>query len=499
MNASNVLLVAKREMFQVLKLKSFWLTLLVLPVALALGPVLADTLEKDEPTRVAVVDRSGGEIAKALEAYFDRDETQFLMRELAGYVQRYDLQEADRDAPWTQYGRWYAPAEMAEFTAQGGVEEALRKIDAVRPEGVPTFEVPTRDYTFVAPLAGLVSARGEDFDKAARDLFADDAGDTNPEIVVLIPPGYPTDTNVRLYAPDEVRSSFVSKLQEVLTVDLRTRLLAESGVTGERAALVQSIAPTIAIDTPPPGGGARETLLVQSIVPLALAYILMMSLVLSGSWMLQGSIEERSNKLIESLLACISPEELMYGKLLGGLSVGLMMISVWAGCAGIAAFATQGTISDMIRPALEPISSPGIIAAIIFFFIAGYIGISAIFVAIGSMAESMSEAQGYLMPVLFLILLPITFLLQAIIAGNDGIIVQILTWVPLWTPFAVLARLGMGIETWELIGTAIVLAAAIAIEIVFIGRLFRASLLASGQKPTLAKVLQRLKRSPEAG
>ena len=499
MNAGNVLLVAKREMLQVLKLKSFWLTLLILPFALALGPLLADTLEKDEPTRVAVVDRSGGDIGKALEAYFDSDETQYLMRELAGYVQRYELQDADRDAPWTQFGRWYSPAEMAAFNAKGGVDEALRKIEEVRPEGVPTFEVPTRDYRFVDAPATLLEMQGKAFDEGARDLFADEASDDNPEIVVLIPQGYPADINVKLYAPDEVRSSFVSKLQEVLTVDLRTRLLAEAGVTGERAALVQSIAPTIAIDTPPPGGGARETLLVQSIVPLALTYILMMSLMLSGSWMLQGSVEERSNKLIESLLACISPEELMYGKLLGGLSVGLMMITVWAGCAGIAAYATQGAISDMIRPALEPISSPGIIAAIIFFFIAGYVGISAIFVAIGSLADSMSEAQGYMMPVLLLILLPITFLLQVIIDGNDGPVVQILTWVPLWTPFAVLARLGMGIETWELIGTGIVLAVAIAVEIVLIAPLFLASLLATGQKPTLAKVLQRMKRSPDAG
>jgi ABC-type Na+ efflux pump permease subunit len=245
---------------------------------------------------------------------------------------------------------------------------------------------------------------------------------------------------------------------------------------------------------PPPGGGARETLLVRSIVPMALAYVLMMSLMLSGSWMLQGSVEERSNKLIESLLACISPEELMYGKLLGGLSVGMMMLAVWAGCAGIAAFATQGIIADLIRPALAPVSSPGIIAAIVFFFVAGYVGISALFVAIGSMVDSMSEAQGYMMPVMFLILLPITVLLQAIVAGNDGPMVQVLTWVPLWTPFAVLARLGLGIAAWELIGAGLVLAAAIAIELVLIARLFRESLLASGQKPTLAALVQRLRR-----
>ena len=273
----------------------------------------------------------------------------------------------------------------------------------------------------------------------------------------------------------------------------------ESGITGERATLVQTVAPAIAIDTPPPGGGAREILLVRSIVPMALAYVLIMSLMMSGSWMLQGSVEERSNKLIESLLACISPEELMYGKLLGCLSVGLMMISVWAGCAGVAVFASQGAVADLIRPALEPITSPTVIAAIVFFFVAGYIAISTIFVAIGSMVDSMSEAQGFLTPVLLAILLPITFLLMEIIVSNDGTITHIFTWVPLWTPFAVLARLGLGIEAWELIGAGILLTGFIAVELVMVARLFRANLLATGQKPTLSKVLQWFRRAQDVG
>jgi ABC-type Na+ efflux pump permease subunit len=111
----------------------------------------------------------------------------------------------------------------------------------------------------------------------------------------------------------------------------------------------------------------------------------------------------------------------------------------------------------------------------------------------------MSEAQGYLMPVLLLILLPTTFLLQAVLAGSDGIILQVFTWFPLWTPFAVLARLGSGIATWELIGAGAMLALAIIAELALVARLFRASLLATGQKPTIAKVLRRLRGAPDAG
>jgi ABC-type Na+ efflux pump permease subunit len=58
-----------------------------------------------------------------------------------------------------------------------------------------------------------------------------------------------------------------------------------------------------------------------------------------------------------------------------------------------------------------------------------------------------------------------------------------------------LARLGQGIATWELIGTGVLMFVAITAQLVLIGRLFRASLLATGQRPTLTKVLQRL-RSP---
>lgn len=493
---NNILLVARREIRQILAMKSFWLTLLILPVALALGPILGESLDDNEPTRVVVVDRSGGAAAAALEARFAENDDRDILRSLSRYVQRYELESAAPDAPWTQHDRWYTAADIEAFRAAGGVETALKRIDAVRAEGVPEFEPDAREYAFLPVPDELANRDDEAFADAAQALFDGDTEDA-PEVIVRVGENYPADPRIGLYSANQPRSSFVTALQETLTGDLRTRLLAERGISGAEAAAIQAATPAIEVTTPPPGDGAREALLVRSIVPLALAYILMMSLMLSGSWMLQGSVEERSNKLLESLLACIRPEELMYGKLLGGLSVGLLMIAVWAGCAGIAAYATHGVISDLIRPALEPVSSLGIIFAILYFFIAGYIAISAIFVAIGAMVDSMSEAQGYLMPVLLAILLPITFLLQAILAGKEGLMVQVLTWVPLWTPFAVLARLGMGIETWVLVGTGILLAAAIALELMFLGRLFRASLLATGQKPTLKRVIERFRSKPQ--
>ncbi len=64
---------------------------------------------------------------------------------------------------------------------------------------------------------------------------------------------------------------------------------------------------------------------------------------------------------------------------------------------------------------------PGTLAAVVFFFIAGCVMISSIFTSIGLMADSISEAQGIMMRIILLILLPNTLPLQMVQARIDGI------------------------------------------------------------------------------
>lgn len=193
------------------------------------------------------------------------------------------------------------------------------------------------------------------------------------------------------------------------------------------------------------------------------------------------------------MLACVSPKELMVGKLLGLPGVGLSMIAIWIGCGLVAAYAGEGMIADFIRPALAPLTSPGTVAAMIYFFVAGYISSAVFFLGIGVMSDSMRDAQGYLTPVILVLVLPVTVLIQAVLAGGMGVGLEVLTWIRIWTPFAVLARLGLGIPAWEVIGAGALLAAFIAVETLLLGRLFRVSLLAAGRKASLAGIVSRLR------
>lgn len=495
---TNILLVAAREFRQIASMRSFWLTLLIIPLSMVIGGFTPMLIHNDEPTRVMVIDRTGGAEARAIQQRFELDGGRDALGDLSRYVQRHHLDKADPSAPWAQHDRWYSDADVARFVAAGGVDAAKARIARVKAEDTPEFEPSKPDYAIVPVPASLQTVPDSGLDEALKPVLKPQGKDAKPvDYVIFVPSNFGQSPVVRLWANRQPSSAFVQTVQEVLTRDLRTRFLAAQGISPAAAQSATSIAPALAISTPPPGGGAREAMLIRSILPLFAAYMLMISLMLSGSWMLQGTVEERSNKLLETVLACVSPEELMYGKLLGTAGVGLFMIVVWVACGLFAAYATQGAIADFIRPALDPLTAPGTILAMIYFFIVGYVAIAILFLAIGAMSDSMRDAQGYLMPVLLLILLPISILMQAVLGGNGGgVLMEVLTWVPLWTPFAVLARLGLGIPTWEVLGSGAVLLAFAIAEIVLLGRLFRASLLAQGQRPNLREVISRMRAVP---
>lgn len=492
----HILLVATREFRQIAMTRSFWVTLLILPLAFALGPLASRFIDKSDTETVMLVDQAGGAAGAALRQRIALDEQRAALAALARYARRHDLGKGAPEALWAQPDRWYSDADVSRFIADGGVEGARKAMARVSQEDAAAFQAPEASYRVVDTPANVAAAGPGEIDAALQPLLHPaEKSDAKPiDYVVLIPKTFGASPAVRLWANGTPRASFVNNLQTVLTQDLRTRYLTGNGVAPETAAIAAAIAPAIQVTTPPEGRG-RERVLVRSILPLACAYILMMSLVLSGSWMLQGTVEERSNKLLETVLACVSPNELMYGKLVGTVAVGLSMILTWAVCGIFAAYATQGAIADTIRPALEPISSLGSIAAILYFFVAGYLMVSMLFLVIGAMSDSMRDAQGYLTPVILLIMMPFTLLVQAVVRGAGGIGVEVMTWLPLYTPFTVLARLGSGIPLWEVVGSGVMLAIFIAIEIWLLGRVFRASLLAGGGRRSLGQIAGLMRRA----
>jgi ABC-2 type transport system permease protein len=495
-----VLLVAGREIRQTIGTRGFWVMLLIVPLAIALSGFASAKFAPSPSSAFTVVDKSG-RFEPQLKQRLELGYQQAVLRGLSTYVDRWKLARIDPQAPWANRQSWLSEGEVARFAAAGGADAAVARLRRHLPKDAPVFEVPDRYFVEVPAPAGAVTDRGPDaFGQSMQQALQNDVvtpqGKLPYALALYIPADYgQPGATARVWTSGRPDAGLLGQIRDNLTVALRQQMLQRDGLPPADAVQASTMLAPIALTEPPPGQG-RSVIATKSIVPIALVYLLLITAISTGSMMLQGVVEERSNKLIESVLACIKPDALMQGKLLGLGAVGLGIVAVWAGCALGAAYSSAGFAADLLLPSLAALDSPLIVAAMIFYFLSGYVVLSMVFLAIGSVSDSIQDAQSYLTPVLMLVMIPVFILMQVALRSPDEFVVHLLSWIPLYTPFAMLARLGTGVSVGEIVGTSALLVAFMALELMFLGRLFRASLLSAG-KPAWREIAEKLRPSAE--
>jgi ABC-2 type transport system permease protein len=109
----------------------------------------------------------------------------------------------------------------------------------------------------------------------------------------------------------------------------------------------------------------------------------------------------------------------------------------------------------------------------------------------------MQDAQAYLTPLIMVLVVPYALLPTSAAFDQHALAPRIMSWIPLYTPFAMLTRMGGEIPLWEFFGTGALLIAFAWLEWVMLGRLFRRSLLRAGQ-PKLMEAFRLMGREPAA-
>jgi ABC-type Na+ efflux pump permease subunit len=489
------LLIALREIRQIFATRSFWITLLVVPAAIAISQLSVRFLQPPPEVAVVVVDQTG-RYQGAIQQRFEVDRDQTVLSALADYAAKWKIAPKAPGAVWGEGPRLFTAADVAVFEAAGGLRSARAEIATLKPAGAPDFRAPNPAVIPVAPPPGVVVDKGPDVFGASltaqlKTTVPTPVGPRKIGLGVYIPADYGAPGVAAQFLTDGTsRPLLIDSVRQELTAIARADALKASGLDLATLAHIQALRAPVAVKAPP-GGGARERMMLHSALPLALAYLLLLSIMTSGSWMLQGLVEERSNKLLEAVLACVTPDDLLFGKLIGVLGLAFVMVGAWITFALIAAFSVQGAVADFLRPALGSVSSPGVVAALVYYFLAGYLAISVVFLAVGAVSDSMRDAQAYLSPMILVIVIPFVLIAQSVLLNPDGALPRIMSWIPIYAPFAMMARLGSGVPTWEIVGSGVLLAAFIVLELMLISRIFRSSLLQTGQTGGLRALLRR--------
>jgi ABC-2 type transport system permease protein len=78
--------------------------------------------------------------------------------------------------------------------------------------------------------------------------------------------------------------------------------------------------------------------------------LIFIGVITSGQILMTSTVEEKSSRVVEVLLAAVSPIELMWGKLLGQLGVGLLILAIYIGLGILALvqYSLMGTLDPML-------------------------------------------------------------------------------------------------------------------------------------------------------
>ena len=251
------------------------------------------------------------------------------------------------------------------------------------------------------------------------------------------------------------------------------------------------------------------------IIGMVFTFIIYFFILAYGGMVMQGVLEEKTNRIVEVMVSTVKAFDLMMGKIIGIGFVGITQFALWVvlggmvyAIAGVALMPASGveTMNEVamsgnastlaaMAPVLELVSSVNwlsLIACFILFFVGGYLIYASLFAAIGAMVSSQEDTQQFMMPIMLLIVF-------AFVAGTasienpDGPLAFWMSMIPFTSPIVMMVRLPFDLPWYELLISLVVLFGSALLLVKLSAKIYRVGILMYGKKPSMKELYKWLK------
>lgn len=315
---------------------------------------------------------------------------------------------------------------------------------------------------------------------------------------------------VHIYSSKNIGLNLKESVERLIQNKVRQELMYKAGISAKVYEDTQVDIASETITVSENGGETSSSSAGAMILAGIMGLILYVTLLLYGSQVMNGVIEEKSNRIIEVIISSVKPYQLMLGKIIGVGLVGLTQFLLWivltigltqvtgkiyTSKAKATIAVDQGKASADISKAmqdspmgevtkvLESTNIPLILVAFLFYFFVGYLLYSSLFAAIGSAVESATEAQQFT----FIVMIPIilSFLLaQYTMQDPDSTVAFWASIIPFTSPINMMVRLPYGVPVWELVLSMSLLVVGFLACSWISARIYRVGILMYGKKAT---------------
>ena len=295
----------------------------------------------------------------------------------------------------------------------------------------------------------------------------------------------PFDAKVRLQVAASAKTGtekLKAKKADALLLLASDRLVFRASVETKLAAIADTAVRAVRNQLPP----APELRVVTLERPskttgdaaTAVAYVgsllLLTTLAVYGQWVLTGVVEEKSNRVVELILATVRPRDLLAGKVLG---IGLLGLAQVALVGGLASVLLGAGVFD------APESLGSSLALIIPWFALGFALYAVAYAAAGALASRQQDANSAGIAVTYSLLAAYFLGYVALASDTNGLLANLLTIFPPTAPLVLPARSALiGVPLWEHALALTLMLASIYALVRFAGRIYAHGLLRGGSR-----------------
>lgn len=172
----------------------------------------------------------------------------------------------------------------------------------------------------------------------------------------------------------------------------------------------------------------------------AALFVLYIAILVFGQFVAMGTVQEKQNRVIEVLLAKVSPTQVLVGKVVGIGLLGLGQL-IALGLAGIATLTFVDT--DLELPSL----GLSVVGSALLWFVLGYTLYAFVYAALGATVSRQEDLQGVLIAPL-LLLIPGYAVAQFAAADGTSALARWGSLFPFWSPIMLPSRLATGDAGW---------------------------------------------------
>ncbi|MBP5573145.1 MAG: ABC transporter permease [Bacteroidales bacterium] len=323
-----------------------------------------------------------------------------------------------------------------------------------------------------------------------------------------------------VYSMKQVPMNVEDHIREIMKNEIQVQKLLASGVDPDILEQIKTEV-NLSVIRMDEGGGEKETFTeIQLLLGMVLALLIYLFIMLFGGQVMQGVMEEKSNRIVEIIVSSVKPFQLMMGKIIGVSLVALTQFLMWilltgaiylgfsaaVGISNPQAISTGTVMTQQISNSnimdnegvqnivniVRSIDFGAILTGFLIFFVLGYLLYATLFAAIGAVVENNTDSQQFTLPVTVPLIIGILTAVY-IVNNPDGSLALWMSMIPFTSPIVMMVRIPFGVPIWQVAVSALILLGTFIGMTWVAAKIYRTGILMYGKKLSYKEIFKWLK------